>query len=353
MCGRGRCTLRADDIPRACYRSDGPVRTVNMDRYRPSYNVSPGSNLPVVLREDGPDCVGHVLHCMKWGLIPSFTKKNEKPNHYRMFNARSESLGEKASFRRLVPKSRCLVAAEGFYEWKKDGSKKQPYYIHFKDGRPLVFAALYDSWKDAEGERLLPKEGKGCEILYTFTILTTSSSSALQWLHDRMPVILGDKGSTDTWLNSSSKLNMLLKPYEESDLVWYPVSPAMGKASFDGPECIKEIQLKTEVNNSISDFFSTKGVKRGDSNKTDLPENLKEEREDEKEDHDPKSIVSTRSQEDAVKCQIKRDYEEFTADSKLAVEKTDQVCTSPLKKKGNLKTSGDKQPTLLSYFGKS
>ncbi|WVZ05320.1 hypothetical protein V8G54_018666 [Vigna mungo] len=125
------------------------------------------------------------------------------------FNARSESIDEKASFRRLLPKSRCLVAVEGklerlglgvgdaeafisisflspeiesqgpdsmganiFYEWKKDGSKKQPYYIHFKDGRPLVFAALYDSWQNSEGE-----------TLYTFTIVTTSSSSALQWLH--------------------------------------------------------------------------------------------------------------------------------------------------------------------------
>uniref|UniRef100_A0A7N2MLC0 Embryonic stem cell-specific 5-hydroxymethylcytosine-binding protein n=1 Tax=Quercus lobata TaxID=97700 RepID=A0A7N2MLC0_QUELO len=95
-------------------------------------------------------------------------------NHiiYMLFNARFESINEKASFCRLIPKNRCLVAVEGFYEWKKDGQKKQPYYIHFKDGRPLVFAALYDAWENSEGE-----------ILYTFTILTTSSSSALQWLH--------------------------------------------------------------------------------------------------------------------------------------------------------------------------
>ncbi|KAK9944611.1 hypothetical protein M0R45_010171 [Rubus argutus] len=323
MCGRARCTLRADDVSRACYRSHGPVRTVNMDRYRPSYNVSPGANLPVVRRADGADGEeGVVLQCMKWGLIPSFTKKTEKPDHYRMFNARSESICEKASFRRLVPKSRCIVAVEGFYEWK-DGSKKQPYYVHFKDGRPLLFAALYDSWENSEGEKL-----------YTFTIITTSSSSALGWLHDRMPVILGDKESTDTWLNDSSSSNFdkLLQPYEGPDLVWYPVTPAMGKVSFDGPECINEIQLKTEGNNSITKFFSTKGTKKEELNPKD-------------------KVLMTQG---ASKGQIKRDYDEFSADSKPVTSESDKISSaSPAKKKVNLKSSLDKQRTLFSYFGKS
>ncbi|KAG9150715.1 hypothetical protein Leryth_002890 [Lithospermum erythrorhizon] len=207
MCGRCRCTLRPHDVSRS-----RTLRHINMDRYRPSYNVSPGFNVPVVRRDDSQakgEEEGVVLHCMKWGLVPSFTKKTDKPDHYKMFNARSETIREKASFRRLIPNSRCLVSVEGFYEWKKDGSKKQPYYIHFKDGKPLVFAALYDSWKNAEGE-----------VLYTFTILTTSSSSSLQWLHDRMPVILGNKESSDMWLNGppTSNFDTLLKPYEEADL---------------------------------------------------------------------------------------------------------------------------------------
>ncbi|KAM5562952.1 hypothetical protein ABKV19_017908 [Rosa sericea] len=366
MCGRARCTLRADDVSRACYRNHGAVRTINMDRYRPSYNASPGADLPVVRRgdggSDGED--GVVLHCMKWGLIPSFTKKTEKPDHYRMFNARSESICEKASFRRLVPKNRCLVAVEGFYEWKKDGSKKQPYYVHFKDGRPLLFAALYDSWENSEGEKL-----------YTFTIITTSSSSALVWLHDRMPVILGDKESIDTWLNDSSSSNFdkLLKPYEGSDLVWYPVTPAMGKVSFNGPECSNE--LKTEGTNSITKFFSTKGTKKEELNpndtsshdssvKTHFPESIKKEPEYTEDrvqpsltvkcEEDSKSSVSTFSQEEGSKGQMKRDYEEFLADSKPVLNKADKISSaSPAKKKVNLKTSQDKQPTLFSYFGKS
>ncbi|XVF32079.1 hypothetical protein REPUB_Repub17cG0051000 [Reevesia pubescens] len=356
MCGRARCTLRVDDIPRASHRNNGPVRHVNMDRYSPSYNVGPGMNLPVVRRDDGSntDGGGVVLHCMKWGLIPSFTKKTDKPDFYKMFNARSESVREKASFRRLLPKSRCLVVVEGFYEWKKDGSKKQPYYIHFKDGRPLVFAALYDSWENSEGEKL-----------YTFTILTTSSSSALQWLHDRMPVILGDEESTDTWLNGS-KIDTLLKPYENPDLVWYPVTPAIGKLSFEGPECVNEVPLKTQEKNSISKFFSKREVKKeqesnmekslcDESVKTIL---LKEEPKStdnegipstDKGDHDSKSNVPVPSLRDVEKSQTKRDYEEFLADIKPS---KDDIETSPARKKGNIKGSGDKQPTLFSYFGK-
>uniref|UniRef100_A0A453NFD2 Embryonic stem cell-specific 5-hydroxymethylcytosine-binding protein n=1 Tax=Aegilops tauschii subsp. strangulata TaxID=200361 RepID=A0A453NFD2_AEGTS len=165
------------------------------------------------------------------------------------FNARSESVKEKASFRRLIPKNRCLVAVEGFYEWKKDGSRKQPYYIHFRDERPLVFAALFDTWTNSEGE-----------TLHTFTILTTHVSTSLKWLHDRMPVILGDEDSVNAWLNNSSvKLEEITVPYEGTDLVWYPVTTAMGKTSFQGPDCIKEVKIGPSEK-PISNFFTKKAA---------------------------------------------------------------------------------------------
>ncbi|KAF6144267.1 hypothetical protein GIB67_024494 [Kingdonia uniflora] len=393
MCGRARCTLRADAISGACGINNSSVRNVQIDRYRPRYNVAPGSNVPVVRR--GSD--GHVLHCMKWGLIPSFTKKTDKPDHYKMFNARSESVSEKASFRRLIPNNRCLVVVEGFYEWKKDGSKKQPYYIHFNHGKPLVLAALYDSWRNSQEE-----------ALYTFTILTTSCSSVLQWLHDRMPVILGDQNSIDLWLNgsSSSKFDTLLKPYEESDLVWYPVTPAIGKPSFDGLECIKEIQLKAKEKNLISNFFS----KKKDNNEAEsnpssrVPsENIKEEDEttnehDEKnpsvgeaeekcgikqeyEEVEEKCEMKQEHEEADEKCGIKQEYEE--AEEKCGIkqqyEEAEEKCgikrdyielsskteasndnvqrkrvMSPVKKLAKVKNPNEKQQTtLLSYFGKS
>ncbi|XP_058196651.1 uncharacterized protein LOC131312726 [Rhododendron vialii] len=363
MCGRARCTLRADDIPRACRLNGRPVRSINTDRYRPSYNVSPGRDIPVVRREDGSDGDGVVLQCMKWGLIPSFTKKDEKPDHYKMFNARAESIREKASFRRLVPNHRCVVAVEGFYEWKKDGSKKQPYYIHLKDGQPLVFAALYDTWKNSEGE-----------IHYTFTILTTSSSSTLGWLHDRMPVILGHKESMDTWLfgSPSSKFETVLKPYEGPDLVWYPVTSAMGKPSFDGPECVMEIKLKTEETKPISQFFSKKGVDseqgsnlgsmHGDLIKNNQPKSLKEEPQtQDRLDHpfvtdegndESKPNISTLTNEGAGNLPIKRDYKELSANTKPVSGKAEKPQTSPARKKKNVGPADDEQPTLLSFFGK-
>ncbi|XP_058093534.1 uncharacterized protein LOC131239712 isoform X2 [Magnolia sinica] len=344
MCGRARCTLRPEEVRRACGIDDSSIPTVETERYRPSFNVSPGAYVPVVRKENG-SVKGAVLHCMKWGLIPSFTKKIEKPDHFRMFNARSESICEKPSFRRLVPNNRCLVAVDGFYEWKKDGSKRQPYYIHFKDCRPLIFAALYDSWVNSE---------------------------------DRMPVILGSMGSADAWLNGSpsSKFDGVLKPYEDSDLIWHPVTPEMGKPSFDGPDCIKEIQLKPEEKNLISKFFTktkteTKcelGPEVKSSSEEfackDLFESLKEETDNkemkelatnfEHEKIDVKPKVSTPGNSGAEKCGMKRDYEEFVTDSRLPTaitEKLSPPCSA--KKKGNLKNAGDKQPTLLSYFGRS
>ncbi|KMT10072.1 hypothetical protein BVRB_5g118350 [Beta vulgaris subsp. vulgaris] len=366
MCGRCRCSIRADDVPRACHIRNTSVRQVDVDRYRPANNVSPGSYMPVLRRDSGGD-EGYTaaVHCMKWGLIPSFTKKDEKPDYYKMFNARSESIGEKASFRRLIPKNRCLVAVEGFYEWKK-GPKKQPYYIHFNDGRPLVFAGLYDSWKNSEGE-----------IIYTFTIVTTDSSSALKWLHDRMPVILGDEASIDIWLNGASdtKFSSFLKPYEKADLVWYPVTQAMNKASFDGPECIKEIQLKSEEqSNPITKFFSKKGTnddKESDksikssikeSTKNDLPSDVKVEAEAQSSLElssfsgrtctETKPDVSTLFPGSDSKVEAKRDYDRFVIDSKPSREELGKIAQTPIKK-SKVKSGAEKQATLSSYFTKS
>ncbi|KAH9612955.1 hypothetical protein KSS87_003586 [Heliosperma pusillum] len=320
MCGRCRCSLRPDDIPRACHVPTSSVRHVDFNRYRPMYNVSPGSYLPVLRRDDGGDQgYSAAVHCMKWGLIPSFAKKDDKPDHYRMFNARSESIGDKASFRRLIPKNRCLVPVEGFYEWKK-GPKKQPYYIHLKDDHPLVFAALYDSWKNAEGE-----------ILYTFTILTTESSSTLQWLH------------------------------------------VMNKASFDGPECIKEIVLK-EQSNPITNFFSKKrtGEDREESSKivksslkestdTDLKYGIMEPemqnslklsstgKSDSETETETKSDVSTCTPTSETKVGGKRNIEEFLTNLKPNFNEVSKPTQTSVKK-SKAKDGVKKQATLSSYF---
>ncbi|KAJ1685690.1 hypothetical protein LUZ63_017080 [Rhynchospora breviuscula] len=375
MCGRARCTLNPNQVAAACgFTGDGggrsSVRTVDANRFRPSYNVSPGRYVPVATvrrvsnGENGGNEVEPVVHCMKWGLVPSFTKKNEKPDHYKMFNARSESIKEKASFRRLIPANRCLVAVEGFYEWKKDGSKKQPYYIHFKDDRPLVFAALYDSWSNSDGE-----------VLYTFTILTTRCSTSLEWLHDRMPVVLGSRSCIDLWLDTSNqKFESLLVPYEGLDLVWHPVNSEVGKTSFDGPECIKEIQLKSTASNSISKFFTKKsegGIKpeKEDSKEADT---VKNEKKDKSSDYQSTrvKIEETSESVDAKKKEtndydhVKKETPPFEPKGFYTSEKEKQcprvkrdfgevsdLDILPVKKEKAAK-KGDGQVSLLSYFGK-
>ncbi|KAJ1275636.1 hypothetical protein BS78_05G150800 [Paspalum vaginatum] len=281
MCGRARCTLSPAQAARAFGfvttsadagggGGDGPaVPTLDHDRFRPSYNVSPGAYLPVGAVRAHPagggdgggraDGEGPVIQCMQWGLVPSFSGRTQKPDHFRMFNARSESVKEKASFRRLISKNRCLVAVEGFYEWKKDGSKRQPFYIHFQDHRPFVFAALYDTWTNSDGE-----------MIHTFTILTTRASTYVKWLHDRMPVILGNVDAVNAWINDASvNLEEITAPYEGSDLVWYPVTLALGKTSFDGPECIKEVHMGP-IEKHISKFFTKKSTAYNQSGKPDM-----------------------------------------------------------------------------------
>eukprot|EP00850_Spirogloea_muscicola_P011699 SM000073S21475 [mRNA] locus=s73:510672:513577:+ [translate_table: standard] len=263
MCGRARCTLDPESIARAT--GVPPTRWVDTERFHPSYNVSPGRYMPVLRRSRAPDKADEApgkgdvqgedgsgggetqIHVMKWGLIPSFTKKDEKPDHFRMFNARSESLHLKSSFKRLLTRSRCVALVDGFYEWKKDGSKKQPYMVYFKDGRPLQFAALYDRWKDGEGN-----------VMFSHSIVTTRSSKPLDWLHDRMPVILGTDEAVESWLADDfvvDDIHKLAKPYAKEDLVWHAVTPAMGKPSFDNPECVKEVVPTTAATSAIAQLF--------------------------------------------------------------------------------------------------
>ncbi|KAJ4818904.1 embryonic stem cell-specific 5-hydroxymethylcytosine-binding protein [Rhynchospora pubera] len=375
MCGRARCTLNPNQVAAACgFTGDGggrsSVRTVDVNRFQPSYNVSPGRYVPVATvrrvnsGENGGNEVEPVVHCMKWGLVPSFTKKNEKPDHYKMFNARSESIKEKASFRRLIPANRCLVAVEGFYEWKKDGSKKQPYYIHFKDDRPLVFAALYDSWSNSDGE-----------VLYTFTILTTRCSTSFEWLHDRMPVVLGSRSCIDSWLDTSNqKFESLLVPYEGLDLVWHPVTSEVGKTSCDGPECIKEIQLKPTSSNYISKFFTKKsegGIKpeKDDSKEADAVRIVKKEKssdyqltrvkiEEKSESGDAKKEetndydhVQKETPPFEPKCFYTSEKEKQSPGVKRDFGEVSDSDILPVKKEKAAK-KGDGQVSLLSYFGK-
>ena len=196
---------------------------------RKRYNIAPGQDAAVIVFEKN----ARRLKMMRWGLIPFFTK--ESPSSGRMINARSETLGQKPSFRNCLKNKRCLVPADGYYEWKKipGETTKIPLFFSLKNGAPFAFAGLWDSWENPEGV-----------LLNSFTIITTTANEKGRQIHDRMPVILSPKDE-DLWLEPSmkntEKLISVLKPYPAKDMELYEVSPLVNSPANDVPQCIERV----------------------------------------------------------------------------------------------------------------
>jgi putative SOS response-associated peptidase YedK len=190
----------------------------------PNYNVAPTQGVAAVLEEAGH----RRLEVLRWGLIPPWA--DDPGIGSRMINARSETAPGKPSFRRAFRERRCLIPADGFYEWQRTNGAKQPYYIHMEDGRPFAFAGLWESWsKGGEGE------------VRTCTILTTGANALVGEVHDRMPVILAHD-AYDVWLDPASErdeLTGLLAPYPEDEMEAYPVSRFVNSPSNNDPRCIE------------------------------------------------------------------------------------------------------------------
>lgn len=200
----------------------------------PDFNVAPTRAVPVVRAESAeqPDGEHRELVEMKWGLVP-FWAKDPKVGG-RMFNARVETVATKPAFRTAVKKRRCIVPADGYYEWKKldDGKRKQPYYMTLPDGSSLAFAGLWETW------------GEGDDRLTTFTIITTEAAGHLEEIHDRMPFMLPPE-HWEAWLNPSEQDVAAI--LEQPDLLraealeLRPVGADVGKVSNNNPDLIKEI----------------------------------------------------------------------------------------------------------------
>ena len=165
---------------------------------------------------------------LRWGLIPSWAKDPAIGN--RLINARAETVAEKPSFRSAFAKRRCLVVADGFYEWRKTGKGKVPVYITLRSKRPFGFAGLYEHWKAPDG-----KEIRTC------TIITTDSNELVRPIHDRMPVIL-PKAVEDRWLDPGEhdrgRLQALLQPYPSEEMDAYDVTTVVNNTRHDAPDCI-------------------------------------------------------------------------------------------------------------------
>lgn len=200
--------------------------TAFFEHFHPTWNAAPTQDLPVIVPE-GDEIAA--VHGMTWGLIPRWTKPGEKPK-IAPINARSETIGEKAMFKGLVKSRRVVVPVNGFYEWKREGSGKQPYFIKPRNGQLLLFAGLYDVARDADGN---PIE--------SFTILTTSANGTMAPLHDRMPVILDDDG-VEAWLDPGidelGPLEHLLQPAPDDAIETWPVSKSVNNTRNNEPDLI-------------------------------------------------------------------------------------------------------------------
>lgn len=197
--------------------------------YSPRYNIAPGQFAPVVVLEDGV----RLLKLMRWGLVP-FWAKDEKIA-YKTINARSETLAERASFKHALKSRRCLVLADGFYEWQKTGTAKTPHYIYLKGHGAFSFAGLWEKWDKTEsGEPLL-----------TFSIVTTRPNSLLSQLHNRMPVILKPEDE-ETWLaggDGPKGLQRLYEPYPSGEMQSHIVDKAVGNVANQGPQLVEPAGL--------------------------------------------------------------------------------------------------------------
>jgi len=223
MCGRFTLRTPANLIIEQFDAQLGPELQKAM---RPRYNVAPTQLFPILR---GPD---RHLDQMRWGLVPFWSK--DPKGGARMINARSETVATKPAFRAAFKKRRCLVPTDGYFEWVKVGKQKQPYWIRMKSEQPFLMAGLWESWKSRDGENEAPLE--------TFTILTTSSNSLTEEIHDRMPVILYPN-DYPTWLdpdiNEADKLEYLFEPHDSSAMKVDAVSDRVNSVRNDDEQCIQ------------------------------------------------------------------------------------------------------------------
>ena len=221
MCGRFALFTSGEDL----LTQFGVAETaVAVSRIAPRYNIAPTQ--PVVAVRSTPS-EQRELTFLQWGLIPSWAKDPKIGS--RLINARAETVAEKPSFRAAFKRRRCLVLADGFYEWQKRNGKKQPTFIHMADKRPFALAGLWETWHSPDGGEL-----------DTCTILTTTPNPFMTPIHNRMPVILAAE-DYDTWLFPGEQPNIalhVLRPFSAAEMSAYPVSTWVNSPAHDDAQCI-------------------------------------------------------------------------------------------------------------------
>jgi len=223
MCGRFTLTVDPSELQDVL-----PFATVAADAtWAPRYNIAPTQPVAVVANNGK-----NALEFFRWGLIPSWAKDSSIGN--RMINARAETLAEKPSFRNAFKRRRCLIPADGFYEWRKDSASKTPMYVRLKSGEPFAFAGLWEAWRAPDGKTVL-----------SCAIITTTPNSLMEKIHDRMPVIL-KPDAYERWIDPAESdpeaLGRLLKPYPASHMTAHAVSKLVNKPENDSPQCVVPVK---------------------------------------------------------------------------------------------------------------
>jgi len=234
MCGRYRLSRRKKLVEEYFDSVSGG------EDWSPRYNIAPTQPVPVI--RQNPTKPVRELSLMRWGLIPSWAKDSSVTA--QMINARSETVSTKPAFRDALKSRRCLIPADGFYEWQRTGKAKQPYCFEVNEGELFAFAGIWDRWKDPTGN-----------AVETCSILTTTPNAVTSAVHDRMPVITGPDGY-DLWLDPGMSdvgaASELLKPCDARLMRCYPVSTRINHVANDDEECAKAVELAEAQDRLIS-----------------------------------------------------------------------------------------------------
>jgi putative SOS response-associated peptidase YedK len=225
MCGRFTLRTPAKDIAELFRLADIPDLS-------PRYNIAPTQ--PVAAVRSSPKDAHRELVMLHWGLIPFWA--DDTKVGYSTINARAETVATKPTFRQAFAKRRCLVVADGFYEWQKTDGRKQPFFIHMKDDQPFGFAGLWERWKRED------REIESCSII------VTEANNVLKPIHDRMPAILSPE-DYDVWLDAKvedrNKLQGLLRPFPSSPMEAYLVSTVVNNPRNDVETCLERLEIRS------------------------------------------------------------------------------------------------------------
>jgi len=224
MCGR--FTLKTPER----VKFERLANTFDLDNIIPRYNIAPSQNVLAVIERDA---VREITN-LQWGLIPSWSKEAKG-----FINARVETIDQKPTFNESFQRRRCLIPADGFYEWERAGKKiSQPYYFQMKNGAPFVFAGVWDRWK------------QNGSTLYSCAIITTTANELLATIHHRMPFIMPPE-SHDLWLNEESRaadLKEILTPFPASEMTSHAVSRDVNDTKSDGDQLLQPVDPTIGVN---------------------------------------------------------------------------------------------------------